>query len=55
MTLDDLDRVLFGTFVILGLACLIGAVNWRQRRHNKRINLPPPSVACRRNGPEAAP
>jgi hypothetical protein len=53
MTLDDLDRVLFGTFVILGLACLICMVNWRRRRENKRINLPPPSSACRRNGVES--
>lgn len=30
-------------------------IDWRHRRHNKRINLPPPASACRRNGPEATP
>jgi hypothetical protein len=27
----------------------------RRRQRNKRINLPPPSVACRRNSTEATP
>jgi hypothetical protein len=48
---SDLEFYLRGVLAVLGLACVLGCVT-RQRR-NKRINLPPPSVACRRNGPES--
>jgi hypothetical protein len=51
--MSDLEFYARGVLAILGLACVLACV--RHRRHNKRINLPPPSVACRRNGPEAAP
>jgi hypothetical protein len=43
------------------MALLLGALAYavlcalfciKRHRRNRRINLPPPSVACRRNGPE---
>lgn len=36
-------------FVVCGIAC----IGWRRHQRNKRINLPPPSSACRRNGVES--
>lgn len=43
--------------ILSGIGVSLGALLWsiRPKRSNRHINMPPPSVACRRNGPEAAP
>jgi hypothetical protein len=39
----------------LALCSLCAAFGRPRRRFNRHINLPPPDVRCKRNGPEAAP